>query len=173
MKSIPTQPKLTSMKKIFLLLPVVFFSLLSAAQCDKTVTFKCYKGREIKHGSAGQEMPVEVITSIDKGKINITLTMDRGTATVQGEIMEVVTCEWSEYLQNGKTQYKATVSKDGGAMEAALIDIESYNGQTKITLGTEGDATSQLQLDVENYTIAEDKAVAPQTSAPAKRKKKS
>jgi hypothetical protein len=161
------------MKKIFLLLPVVFFSLLSAAQCDKTVTFKCYKGREIKHGSAGQEMPVEVITSIDKGKINITLTMDRGTATMQGEITEVVTCEWSEYLQNGKTQYKATVSKDGGAMEAALIEIESYNGQTKITFGSDPDTGSKLQLDVVDYTIVEDKRVAPKTNEPVKRKKRS
>lgn len=161
------------MKKIFLLLPVVFFSLLSVAQCDKTVTFKCYKGREIKNGSAQQEVPFEVNMSIDKGKINITMAMDGNSATMDGEVKEVVSCEWTEYLQQGKTQYKANVNNGDGVTVAAIIEIESNNGQTKITLGTQGDATSQLQLDVENYTIAEDKAVVPQTSAPAKRKKKS
>lgn len=161
------------MKKILLLLPVILFGLFSAAQCDKSVTFKCYKGREIKYGSAQQEMPVEVNMSIDKGKINITLTMDRGTATLDGEITEVITCEWTEYLQNGKTQYKANISKDRSTTEEALIDIESTNGQTKITFSSKPDDISKLQLDVSDYTITEDNTATPKAAEPAKRKKKS
>lgn len=173
MNALIIQPKPTAMKKFFLLAPVVFFCLFSAAQCDKTITFKCYKGRSIKNGSAEQEMPVAVSGAIDKGNINITLTMDRATATVQGEITEVVTCAWTEYLHNGKTQYKANLSKDGRAMEAAIIDIESHNGQTIITFGSDPDTGSKLQLDVADYTIAADKAAAPKAGEPAKRKKKS
>jgi hypothetical protein len=161
------------MKKIFLLVPVVFFGLISAAQCDKSVTFKCFKGRSFNNGNAEQEMQIEVVTSIEKGKINVTLTMDRSTATVPGEITEVVSCEWTEYLHNGKTQYKANVSKDGRATEAAIIEIESYNGQTKITFSSDPDTGSKLQLDVADYTIAADEATAPKTTEPAKRKKKS
>ncbi|RPD50907.1 hypothetical protein [Paracnuella aquatica] len=161
------------MKKILLLLPVILFGLFSAAQCDKSVTFKCYKGREIKYGSAQQEMPFEMTLAIDQGKMNIYMAMDRATSTIQGEITEVLTCEWTEYLHNGKTRYKGKVTPEGGSMQDAYIEIESTNGQTKISFSSTPDDTSKLQFDVVDYTITEDDAAAPKAAEPAKRKKKS
>lgn len=161
------------MKKILLLLPFVFFGLLATAQCDKSVTFKCYKGREIKNGSAQQEMPFEMTLAIDQGKVNISMTMDRASSTIQGEITEVLTCEWTDYLHNGKTRYKGKVTQEGRSMQDAYIEIESTNGQTKISFSSTPDDTSKLQFDVVDYTITEDDAAAPKAAEPAKRKKKS
>ncbi|WP_132051455.1 hypothetical protein [Pseudocnuella soli] len=161
------------MKKILLLLPFVFFGLFATAQCDKPVTFKCYKGRQFKNGSAKEEMPFEMTMTIDKGKMNIYMAMDRATSTIQGEITEVLTCEWTEYLHNGKTRYKGKVTPEGGSMQDAYIEIESTNGQTKISFSSTPDDTSKLQFDVVDYTVAEDDAATPKAAEPAKRKKKS
>ena len=161
------------MKKILLLLPFVFFGLLATAQCDKSVTFKCYKGREIKNGSAQQEMSFEMTLAIDHGRVNISMTMDRASSTIQGEITEVLTCEWTDYLHNGKTRYKGKVTPEGRSMQDAYIEIESTNGQTKISFSSTPEETSKLQFDVVDYTVAEDDAATPKAAEPAKRKKRS
>lgn len=159
-------------KKLFLLFSLLPIHQISFGQCERTVTFKCYKGRELKNGSAEQDTPIEATLSISKGKFTLVLSMNGETATAEGEIKEVSICEWTDYLQNGRAQYKADVRKDNGSAENGILEIESSNGNTKITCGSDPDTGSKLQLDVMEYTISEDEPVAPVKNEPIKKGKK-
>lgn len=154
-----TKTKDYDMKKLFLLIGLFAFFLFSYGQCDKKVTFKCKKGRFNKNGSFEQDLPLEATLSIDNGKITFIATLNGDAENVTGEISEVSICEWTEYLQNGKTQYKAYMRRVNGDAENSIIEIEGENGSIKITCASNPDTGSKLQLDVAEYTISEDESV--------------
>lgn len=160
------------MKKLFLLLGFVTLSAISYGQCDQKITFKCNKGRFYKNGSYEQDLPIEATLSIDKGKITFIASLNGDAQTVEGEITEVSICEWTEYLKNGKTQYKAYMRRINEEAENSIIEIESENGNIKITCGSNPDKGSKLQLDVAEYTIAEDGSVNAPKTEPVKDLKK-
>jgi hypothetical protein len=159
------------MKKLVLVLILFVLYQTGNGQCDKKVTFKCIKGRELKDGAAGQELPIEATLSFDNTKVTFAASFNGEIALVEGEITEVISCEWTDYLKNGKTQFKAYMTKPGRSAEKATIDIESENGTTRITLGSDPDTGAKMQLDVAEY-ILEEEPLAPAKNEPAEKQKK-
>ena len=160
------------MKKLVLLIFLFALCHISNAQCDKKVTFKIDKAREVKDNNFNQEMPVEATFIIDKSKIIITLLADGETHTMEGEITEVTTCEWTDYLQNGRTRYKVDLKdekKDG--ILKSIIEVESINGKTTITGSMESEANQKMEFNVAEYNITEESA-AP-ANLPIEKEKKS
>lgn len=141
------------MLKNILLASCLILGKISFAQCDKPILLKCSKGIEIKNGNPGQEMPFECSLEITNGKVVLTATMDGKTESVEGSITEVVRCDWKEFLKNGITQYKASMRKDDEREENATIEIKSENNYTVVTLGSDSDSGSKMQLVVKEYTI--------------------
>ena len=161
------------MKGIILLAVLFAFYQISYAQCDKKIAFKCEKARSFKNGTVGQELPIYATISIENGKIFLTATLNGESETAEGEITEVVTCEWTEFLKNGRTQYKAVIKKGNQNPENGIMDIQSDNGYTKITFGSDPDTGSKLQFDVSEYVIAADAGANISTGTAEKKNKKS
>lgn len=151
----PLQHSKPVMKKLFLLAVLFISAHLTYAQCDKKVTFKCDKGRDFKNGVVDTEMPLESIITIDSVKITLTATLNGQTETLEGEIAEVLLCDWTEFLVNGKTQYKAFIKKVNENQEASLVTITSVNGSTKISLSLISDEGKKVEVDVAEYKITE------------------
>lgn len=144
------------MKKLLLLTALLFISFhFTYAQCNKTVTFKCNKARDFKNGVLHTEMPMESTITIDSGKITLTATMNGETETLEGDITEITVCEWSEFLVDGKTQYKAVLKKTNDQPQESVIDIVSENGNIKISLALASDTSNKLQVDVSEYKVTE------------------
>ena len=159
------------MKKI-LLLTVLFLSFhFTYAQCNKKVRFKCNKARDFKNGNIETELPIEATIAIDSNKISITASMNGQTETLEGEITEISACEWTAFLVNGKTQYKASIKKPNENTEVSLVDIVSENGDTKITFSSISDSSNKLQFDVSEYLVTEPPA-PPAKEEPGKKKRK-
>ena len=159
------------MKKLVLVLMLFVLYQTGKSQCDKKVTFKFTKGRELKNGAAGQEQPIEATLSFNNTKVTFTASFNGEMASAEGEITEVVSCDWTDYLRNGKTQYKAYMTKPGRSAEKATIDIESENGTTTITLGSDPDTGAKMQLDVAEY-ILEPEPLAPVKNVPPEKQQK-
>ena len=166
-------PKLKAIvKKLVLLFSLFVLCHISNAQCDKKVTFKIDKVREIKDNNSGQEMPVASTFAIDKSKIIITLSADGETHTMEGEITEVTTCDWADYLQNGRTRYKVDLKDEKrGEIVKSIIEIESINGKTIITGSSESKENQKLEFIVAEYSIAAEENAAP-ANLPIEKEKK-
>lgn len=166
-------PKLKSIvKKLILLFSLFALCHISNAQCDKKVTFKIEKVREIKDNNFNHEMSMEVTFVIDKSKIIMTMIADGETHTMEGEITEVTTCEWADYLQNGRTRYKVDLKDEKrGEIIKSIIDIESVNGKTTITGGPESKANQKLEFNVAEYSMAAEESAAP-ANLPIEKEKK-
>ncbi|MGV3764637.1 MAG: hypothetical protein ACO1NW_00840 [Chitinophagaceae bacterium] len=143
------------MLKNILLATALILGKISFAQCDKPILLKFSKGIEIKNGNPGQEMPFECSLEIADGKVVLTATMEGKTESVEGNITEIVRCDWKAFLKNGITQYKASMKKGEERMENATIEIKSENNYTLVTLASDPDTGSKLQLVVKEYTILE------------------
>ena len=161
------------MKTIILLVVLFTSSQMAYTQCDKKIAFKCEKARSFKNGIVGQELPIYATVSIENDKLILTATMNGETETVEGEIKELVICEWTEFLKNGRTQYKALASKGNENPENSIIDIESENGYTKITFSSDPDKGSKLQFDVSEYVITGDTSATVAPGTVEKKAKKS
>ncbi|GAA4744424.1 hypothetical protein [Flavisolibacter ginsenosidimutans] len=160
------------MRKTILLLGVFAFFQISHAQCDKKVAFKCSKIKQLKDGNVVRESPTDATVVFDNDKFLLTMTMQGETETVEGEINEISICQWKEYLKNGRTQYKALAKKENKNAEKSIIEIESDNGFTKITFGSDPDGGSKLQLDVAEYMIAEGASTNQAPDKPVEKSKK-
>ncbi len=160
------------MKGIILFTLLFLYFQTIFAQCDKKVTFTCEKARSYKNGTLAQEKPINATISIDNWKFTLTATMNGRSDTVEGDITEVITCEWTGYLKNGRTRYKALIKHPDQDPENGSIDIESENGYTKITFGGNPVWGEGLQFDVSEYLVTEDPAAATSSSKPGKKSKK-
>lgn len=165
------------MKRIILI--VLLFSLyqITYGQCEKNITFKCLKARSIKAGLIAQELPMDATISIENGRFLLSAAVNGVTETVEGEINEVVICDWQDFMKNGRTQYKALTKKSNEGPQNSIIDIESENGYTRITCSSDPDTGSKLQFDVAEYLILEDPAPinpgnTPKTKTTKKKKVK-
>ena len=128
---------------------------ITYAQCDKSITLKCSKGRDFKaDGSAGQELPIDATITIDQYKIILKATFNGEAETVESDIKEIAFCNWTEYMKAGKTQYKV-LSKKGSESTNSIVTVESENGYTKVTFGSDPDTGHRLQFDVAEYTITD------------------
>ena len=153
------------MKKIILLVGLFMLYQITYGQCDKKITFKFNKLRVIKDGLAGQESPVEGTLSIDSGALILAVKVNEVFGVITGAIKEIVICDWSEFLKNGKAAYKALTKKEGQDTQNSFIVIESENGYTRITFGSDPDEGSRLQFDVAEYELMGD---GNTTNKPAK-----
>ncbi len=144
------------MKKLFALL-MVLVSYVSYGQCDKKVLLTCDKIRMLTYGSVTMEIPVKASISINSEKIIISVLHEGETEVLDTEIKEVLFCSWSEYLKNGKTQYKGATKKGDEQRENSLIEIESEDGHTNVTLCPLPDVKGKkIQFNVTEVSIAED-----------------
>ncbi len=143
------------MLKNILLATALILGKISFAQCDKPILLKFSKGIEIKDGIPGQEIPFECSLEIANGKVVLTATMEGKTESVEGSITETMRCDWKEFLKNGIMQYKASMRKGDEHEENATIEIKSENNYTLVTLASDPDKGSKLQLEVKEYTILE------------------
>jgi hypothetical protein len=159
-------------KRSFLLAAILAINGLVHAQCSKTVVFKCYKGRELKDGIYGPELPVEATISLTKSTVVYKITMNGEIETMVGEINEIPICEWTDYLQNGRTRYKAGIKRDNQSAENAIIEVESQNGTTKIICSSDPETGTKLQLDVVEYTLTDDDVATPAKEEAIKNGKK-
>jgi hypothetical protein len=160
------------MKHLFLFLFVCFSINESDAQCGKATTFKSEKGRDFKNDVIGKEVSLDATIKIDSQRIVLVISMNGETETLDCEIKEFIFCDWREYLQNGKTEYKVLAKIDEETLPS-IITIESNNGYTTITFGSDPDDGSKLQLDVSSYTIAETVSEANPPVKGALKKKRS
>lgn len=132
---------------------MITFSQSAIAQCDKNVLFKSSLVREVKDGNPGEEMPIEATLTFKDNRLLMTLQFAGISQTINGSINKVLECKWTEYLKNGKAQYKVLTNKEGESAEDTLITIESKNGQTTITIAGDPDNGTKLQFDIVEYTI--------------------
>ncbi|OLY94448.1 hypothetical protein SAMN05444008_10150 [Cnuella takakiae] len=142
-------------------------------QCENAVAFKCNGGRELKNGVVGEELPFTATLSIAKRKVVFTATINGEANTVSRDIKDIPICSWTDFLQNGKAQYKADLRKEHGDMESALITIESLNGKTKITCSSDPDTGTALQLEVVECTLAANGPTPAEQATPVKEGKPS
>jgi hypothetical protein len=141
------------MKSVFLLL-CLLLGTFTFAQCDKTITFKSGKARDMLNGEAKSERAMNTTIVITKEKIFITTTLDGATETMEGEISEISSCDWLQVLQNGKSTLKAAIKKGNQGPLHSMVEVINDNGQTRITLRSDPDKGAALQFDVVEYTIA-------------------
>ena len=122
-------------------------------QCEKKVTFTCNQAREIGGDSARKVINVDAVISIVNGTITLSSKINGEIKTVSGDILEVLVCNWTDYLQNGRAQYKAMIKKNDNYKQASTVTIESKGGYSKITFTNSQDSSSQLQFDVVKYSF--------------------
>ena len=137
------------MKKISVLVAAFLaISLVSKAQCDKTIKWTCTKQDFLD--TAGnfrnsQNENVEVTTTPAK----ISIVRSGGEQTMQGDITDL-SCNWKD-KQNGKTIFKSvlTDSKENKTRHAT-ITIEAINGKTTILLRAEEEET-MIVLNIDSF----------------------
>ncbi|HSC52652.1 MAG TPA: hypothetical protein VLC98_03475 [Phnomibacter sp.] len=168
------------MKTIILLVGVFVLHQISYAQCDKPITFKCNKARNLKSGNVGQELPIDATIEFKQDKMFLTATMNGQTETVEGKINEISICDWKDYLINGRSQFKALTKKGNANAEYSTIEIKSDNGYTTVSFCADPDTGSILQFDVSEYIYPQeatpgnspDEQPAKTTGKPTKKSKK-
>jgi hypothetical protein len=139
------------MKQISLLLTALALWQGLSAQCVGNATFTCHRATELRNGVTTKEAPVEATIRFDGGTISITATMNGETEIIEGTIKETTLCDWSDDLQNGKARFRALTKKRGQNSFDSVIEIESINGATKISFGSDPDNGSRLQFIVAEY----------------------
>ena len=145
------------MNKLLTVLSALLFLAIqtTSAQCDpKIVKLQSNKARGLKTNMQAEELAMETVITIDSAKMILTGTFNGETETLEGDIVEVVSCAWSEYLKNGKSEYRIIVSKGGESMKSIMI-LESENGNTTLTFYEEDKADTKLQFDINEYTVTE------------------
>ena len=160
------------MNKLLTVLSALLFLAIqtASAQCDpKIVKLQSNKARGLKTNMQAEELAMETVITIDSAKLVLTGSFKGETETLEGDIVEIVSCEWSEYLKNGKTEYRIVVDKDGQSMKSIMI-LESENGNTTITFFEEDKDDSKLQFVIHEYTVAE--IIKPATNKPEQKTKK-
>ncbi|RXK62767.1 hypothetical protein ESA94_07155 [Lacibacter luteus] len=160
------------MNKLFTVLSIVFFlaAQIVSAQCDpKVLKLQSNKARGLKTNMQAEELAMETVIAIDSVKIVLTGSFNGETETLEGNIVEVVSCEWGEYLKNGKTEYRIVVGKDGASMKSIMI-LESENGNTTLTFFEEDKTDTKLQFVISEYSITE---ITKPVNTPVQPEKKS
>jgi hypothetical protein len=141
------------MKPVFLLL-CMLLSTLAFTQCDKTITFKSEKARDMLNGEAKSERALNATIIITKDKISLTATVNGVTEILEGEISDITSCDWLQVLQDGKSTIKAAIKKGREGKVNSIIEVINDNGQTRITFRSDPDKGTALQFDVAEYAIA-------------------
>ena len=134
-----------------LLILLSFFSAISftaSAQCDRSVILQSTNGRFAKGDNRESDMTIEATAQVSKEKIVLIITLGGKTSTITNTINQVSTCDWKEYLVNGKTIYKVTTDKGDGHSEASIIRLTSKNGKTTMYFGSDPDTDGGLELDM-------------------------
>lgn len=160
------------MNKLLTVLSALLFLAIqtASAQCDpKILKLQSNKARGLKTNMQAEELAMETVITIDSAKLVLTGTFNGETETLEGDIVEIVSCGWSEYLKNGKTEYRIVVDKDGQSMKSIMI-LESENGNTTITFFEEDKDDSKLQFVIHEYTVTE--ITKPATNKPEQKTKK-
>lgn len=143
-------------KLLTVLLALLFLAIQTAsAQCDpKIVKLQSNKARGLKTNMQAEELAMETVITIDSAKMVLTGSFNGETETLEGDIVEVVYCTWSEYLKDGKSEYRVIVNKGGESMKSIMV-LESENGNTTLTFFEEDKADNKLQFDINEYTVTE------------------
>ena len=135
--------------KIFILAICFIAAGFSAsAQCDRSVILQSVTGRSVQGDTRDRDMTIEATAQVSKEKIVLIITLGGKTSTITNTINQVTTCDWKEYLVNGKTIYKVTTDKGDGHTEPSIIRLTSKNGKTTMYFGSDPDTDGGLELDV-------------------------
>ncbi|MFY7839754.1 MAG: hypothetical protein ACOVP7_05735 [Lacibacter sp.] len=160
-------------KLLTVLLAVFFLSVQTAsAQCDPVILkLQSNKARELKTNVQAKEVAMETSIAIDSAKMVLTGSFNGETETLEGEILEIISCKWSEFLKDGKSEYRVAVRKGGEELRSIMI-LESENGITTVTFYEEDKSDNKLQFDITEYTVTEITKLVNNSVQPEKKAKK-
>jgi hypothetical protein len=161
------------MNKLIAVLIFVFLLAVQtvSAQCDpKILKLQSNKAKGLKTNEYPKELAMETVVAIDSVKIVLTGSFNGETETLEGDILEIISCKWSEYLKEGKTEYRIIVNKGGESMRSIMI-LESENGNTTLTFFEEDKSDTKLQLIITEYSVTEITKPVNNTEQPKQKKK--
>jgi hypothetical protein len=161
------------MNKLIAVLSFVFLLAVQtvSAQCDpKILKLQSNKAKGLKTNEYPKELAMETVVAIDSVKIVLTGSFNGETETLEGDILEIISCKWSEYLKEGKTEYRIIVNKGGESMRSIMI-LESENGNTTLTFFEEDKSDTKLQLIITEYSVTEITKPVNNTEQPKQKKK--
>jgi hypothetical protein len=142
------------MKKLLLITTILIFCYPIYGQCDQKLTFKSYKATEIKNNDFSEEISLEGTFTIDKDRLVMTLSANRQTQNLEAKILEIIVCEWTNYLQDGKTSYK-TVMERGEKQVPTTIEIVSINGRTRLIMSSNPNSGNRMEFELTEINISD------------------
>lgn len=126
--------------------------LAAAGQCDKKATAKASTGYFVQEGNR-QPIPMEASLTFSKEKVLITIQAGGQSMNVTNTIVEVVSCEWKDFLKDGKAVYRASANKGSGDPEPTTIRINAKDGKTTIYFGDDPDTNEGLELELKEINV--------------------
>jgi hypothetical protein len=141
-------------RPVILLISACFCFLHAFSQCEKPVLFTSYKARIISNGTTGNTAVVKTTIEIRKGIILFTNTINSHEAGEKYMITGTPVCNWSGYLQNGKTKYEAnSIQPDSPTPVKCIVEIAGTAGNIKINITNTNTPTVIYQYEVASYVF--------------------
>jgi hypothetical protein len=139
------------MKKIILLsLGLFTFSLLTRAQCSKTMVWSASKADFLDAGGNLQETKEDKIVIETSDNQIILKHGDRPEDILKGNIKEL-NCNWTTPFKNGKTTCKTLLEEASGDTKDALVTIEGKNGKITIGIVSVSNQGRMIKIEVQDY----------------------
>jgi hypothetical protein len=139
------------MKKIILLsLGLFTFSLLTRAQCGKTMVWSASKADFLDAGGNLQETKEDKIVIETSNNQIILKHGDRQEDILKGNVKEL-SCNWTTPFKNGKTTFKTLLEEASGDTKDALVTIEGKNGKITIVIVSVSNQGRMIKIEVEDY----------------------
>lgn len=134
------------MKKIIFIVACVATSLVTKAQCDKSIKWSSSRSEFLDTAGNLQRSNAEAVEVTTSPKKITIVRGASGARTMTGDI-DGYSCKWKD-KQNGRTSFKSVLVENGGKTRHATITIEAINGKTTILLeATEEDTKIRLNVD--------------------------
>jgi hypothetical protein len=139
------------MKKIILLsLGLFTISLLTRAQCGKTMVWSASKADFLDAGGNLQETKEDKIVIETSDNQIILKHGDKPEDILKGNIKEL-NCNWTTPFKNGKTTFKTLLEEASGDTKDALVTIEGKNGKITIVIVSVSNQGRMIKIEVEDY----------------------
>jgi hypothetical protein len=143
------------MKQLIVLLGLSVFCITrSFSQCDKPVLFTSTSSRIISNGIIGNTAAHKTSIKIGKGTILFTSTIDGIQGVEKYTITATPLCNWSGYLQNGKTKYETnSTPPDSHTPVKCTVEIIGTGGTIKINITNTGSPSIIYQYEVDSFVF--------------------
>ena len=141
------------MQNIILAFAIVLLTSVSAfAQCDKKVKWKAAKAELLDESGTVVDTKQGLITiTTDSKSILLEIAEEPGDK-LEGTISDLV-CEWKEAFKDGKTTFKAIMSKQDGKSTGATFNFEGKDGQLIIRFQLERMNGRTVRIVVDKHEI--------------------